>query len=188
MLAASAARSRTSKRNARQAAGALRAAGATDSARKCRAIAWEVAAGRAVRRADISAVTLACAGNSFPRTKARARPLGRAGGTPVACAKDAWPSDRPNYARRATCRPDELAALAPVLVVCLGATAARAVVGPDPRVGALRGKVLARGTGPPVVVTVHPSYVLRLQGPEQDSAFDALVRDLRLATRFDRAT
>lgn len=29
-----------------------------------------------------------------------------------------------------------------------------------------------------------PSYVLRLQGSEQDSAFDELVRDLRLAARF----
>jgi DNA polymerase len=78
----------------------------------------------------------------------------------------------------------ELAALAPVLVVCLGATAARAVVGPDARVGALRGKVLARDPGPPVVVTVHPSYVLRLQGAEQAVAFDELVRDLRLAAPF----
>lgn len=78
----------------------------------------------------------------------------------------------------------ELAALAPVLVVCLGATAARAILGPEARVGALRGKVLERGSAPPVVVTVHPSYVLRLQGPEQDAAFDEFVRDLRLAAPF----
>jgi uracil-DNA glycosylase family protein len=78
----------------------------------------------------------------------------------------------------------ELAAIAPALVVCLGATAARAVVGPDARVGALRGKVLERTGAPPVVVTVHPSFVLRLQGPEQDRAFDELVGDLRLAARF----
>jgi DNA polymerase len=75
-------------------------------------------------------------------------------------------------------------ALAPALVVCPGATAARAVVGPEARVGALRGKVLERGTGPPVVVTVHPSSVLRLAGREQENAFHGLVRDLRLAAQF----
>jgi DNA polymerase len=79
---------------------------------------------------------------------------------------------------------DELLAIGPALVVCLGATAARAVVGPEARVGALRGKVLEHAGVPPVVVTVHPSYVLRLQGPEQDSAFDEFVGDLRLAARF----
>jgi DNA polymerase len=78
----------------------------------------------------------------------------------------------------------ELLAIGPALVVCLGATAARAVVGPEARVGALRGKVLEHAGVPPVVVTVHPSYVLRLQGPEQDSAFDEFVGDLRLAARF----
>jgi DNA polymerase len=78
----------------------------------------------------------------------------------------------------------ELAALEPALVVCLGATAARAVVGPGAKVGALRGQVLERGSAPPVVVTVHPSYVLRLQGPQREEAFDELVRDLRLVARF----
>ena len=78
----------------------------------------------------------------------------------------------------------ELAALAPALVVCLGATAARAIVGPGARVGALRGRIIERERSRAVLVTVHPSFVLRLGGAEQDSAFDGLVADLRLAARF----
>jgi uracil-DNA glycosylase len=78
----------------------------------------------------------------------------------------------------------ELAALDPALVVCLGATAARAVIGRDARVGALRGRIIECERRPPVAVTVHPSHVLRLVGPDQDAAFAELVRDLRLAARF----
>jgi uracil-DNA glycosylase family protein len=78
----------------------------------------------------------------------------------------------------------ELAALAPALVVCLGATAARAIVGPGARVAALRGRIIERERSPAVLVTVHPSFVLRLDGAEQDSAFAGLVADLRLAARF----
>lgn len=78
----------------------------------------------------------------------------------------------------------ELAALAPALVVCLGATAARAIVGPGARVAALRDRIIERERSPAVLVTVHPSFVLRLDGAEQDSAFAGLVADLRLAARF----
>jgi DNA polymerase len=79
---------------------------------------------------------------------------------------------------------EELAALAPALIVCLGATAARAILGPAARVGTLRGRIVQRGEYPPAVVTAHPSAVLRLVGPEQAAAFDQLVADLRLATRY----
>lgn len=80
----------------------------------------------------------------------------------------------------------ELAALAPELIVCLGATAARAVLGPAARVGALRGRVIQRGGGAPVLVTIHPSYVLRLRGADQASGFADLVRDLAEAARYLR--
>jgi DNA polymerase len=77
----------------------------------------------------------------------------------------------------------ELAALAVELVVCLGATAARAVLGPDAKVGALRGRIIERAGAPPALVTVHPSYILRLRGDEQPTGFADLVRDLSIAAR-----
>lgn len=78
----------------------------------------------------------------------------------------------------------ELAALMPELVVCLGATAARAVLGPAAKVGALRGRVIEHPGAAPVLVTVHPSYVLRLRGADREAAFGELVRDLAQAARY----
>jgi DNA polymerase len=90
------------------------------------------------------------------------------------------------------CRPwlaAELAAVRPEVVVCLGATAARSVLGVDVGIEAIRGQVLdeplAVGTGgadPRVLVTAHPSAVLRLRGKDGwDEAFGRLVADLRAA-------
>src|SRR5262245_7645272 len=78
----------------------------------------------------------------------------------------------------------ELTALSPALVVCLGATPARAILGRDARVGALRGRVIERESIPSVVVTVHPSYVLRLVAAEREAAFREFVRDLNLAVSY----
>ena len=77
----------------------------------------------------------------------------------------------------------ELAALAPELIVCLGATAARALLGPAAKVGALRGRITERPGAAPVLVTVHPSYVLRLRGADQEAEFAGLVRDFAQAAR-----
>ena len=78
----------------------------------------------------------------------------------------------------------ELAALHPTLVVCLGATAARAILGPQARVGALRGRIIERADAPPALVTVHPSYVLRVREGDQAAEYDAFVDDLRVARKF----
>ncbi|KAE8763942.1 UdgX family uracil-DNA binding protein [Georgenia thermotolerans] len=94
----------------------------------------------------------------------------------------------PGVAHVEACLPwleAELAAVRPGVVVCLGATAGRAVLGREVRVTAERGTPLSR-PGPDgevrVVVTTHPSAVVRLRGrPGFDEAFDALVDDLRLA-------
>jgi uracil-DNA glycosylase len=91
----------------------------------------------------------------------------------------------PGVAHVEACHPwleAELAAVGPEVVVCLGATAARAVLGRDVRVGEVRGQVIPGDDGTRVVVTTHPSAVLRLRGrPGWDEAFDALVEDLRTA-------
>ncbi len=79
----------------------------------------------------------------------------------------------------------ELAAVRPSVVVALGATAARGVLGRTVAVGQERGRVVeADGDRPPVVVTAHPSSVLRLrERAERDAATAAIVDDLRVAAR-----
>jgi uracil-DNA glycosylase family protein len=72
----------------------------------------------------------------------------------------------------------------PALIVCLGATAARALLGSSFRVTKQRGVVfeLATPVGVrPVLATVHPSAVLRATGDDRDEAFAGLVADLRTA-------
>jgi len=83
------------------------------------------------------------------------------------------------------CRPwldAELEVLQPALVVCLGATAAQALLGPSFKVTKERGRILRdTGHGPAVVATVHPSSILR--GPPEDRRKNmaAFVADLRVA-------
>lgn len=76
---------------------------------------------------------------------------------------------RPNAEEIRSCRPwlqAEISRVRPAIVVCLGATAARSVVGGGSSVQRLRGKVLGWDAGPPVLVTVHPSSILRATDDE----------------------
>jgi DNA polymerase len=78
----------------------------------------------------------------------------------------------------------ELTVVDPTLIVCLGATAARALLGPAFRVTKQRGQVLELATPVgvrPVLATVHPSAVLRATAEERNQAFGGLVADLRTA-------
>ncbi len=92
--------------------------------------------------------------------------------------------EKPGVAHIDACRPwlrAELGVVRPRLVVCLGATAARSVLEREVRIGAERGRVLEE-TDPPVLVTTHPSALLRTRDPaDRDAAFAALVADLRTA-------
>jgi DNA polymerase len=96
----------------------------------------------------------------------------------------------PDVAHIAACRPwlqAELRAVDPHVVVVLGATAARAVLGQGIRVTKDRGQVIERSTSLGVksfVVTVHPSAVLRVPEEEREPAYAALVDDLRVVTRL----
>ncbi|WP_373047907.1 UdgX family uracil-DNA binding protein [Vulgatibacter sp.] len=78
---------------------------------------------------------------------------------------------KPNAREIAACRPwldAELAAVKPLAVVCLGATAAQALLGRGFRVTQSRGELLERtGLAPWVMATVHPSSVLR--APDDES-------------------
>ncbi len=91
---------------------------------------------------------------------------------------------RPSAREMAACKPwleGELAAVDPVVIVALGATAGQALFGSKFRVGAARGEVLEHD-GRAVVATIHPSAVLRVQEPaDRDEQYAGLVADLRRA-------
>lgn len=71
----------------------------------------------------------------------------------------------------------ELGQVRPALVVCLGATAAKAVLGNDFKVSERRGQ-LEHVEGYDVIATVHPSAVLR--APDRDEAYQGFLADLRV--------
>ena len=75
----------------------------------------------------------------------------------------------------------ELAAVRPDIVVCLGATAARAVFGSGFRLMEQRGVWQSLPDGARAFATVHPSWVLRQRGDEaRRVAYEGFVADLRL--------
>jgi uracil-DNA glycosylase len=94
---------------------------------------------------------------------------------------------RPNMAHVAACRfwlEEEIAAVAPRAIVALGATAARALLGPGARVLRDRGRWLPSPLAGNVLVTVHPSSLLRAATPEARlEARRAFVEDLRQVAR-----
>jgi DNA polymerase len=74
----------------------------------------------------------------------------------------------------------EISVVDPEIVVALGATAVRALLGPDARVQRDRGRLFEVAGSAPVVPTVHPSSILRAGGDEaRRLATAAFVRDLR---------
>jgi uracil-DNA glycosylase family protein len=95
--------------------------------------------------------------------------------------------ERPNTAEILACQlwlELELQAVAPELVVAMGASAVRALLGPGGRVTRDRGHTVRRETGPPVLVTVHPSSILRVPDEAgRRDAYRAFVADLRRAAR-----
>ncbi|MDQ3762866.1 MAG: UdgX family uracil-DNA binding protein, partial [Actinomycetota bacterium] len=76
----------------------------------------------------------------------------------------------------------ELAVVRPRLLVTLGATAAKALLGASFRLTQHRGEVLEYADLP-LVATIHPSAVLRGPKDRQAEMFDELVADLELAGR-----
>ena len=94
----------------------------------------------------------------------------------------------PQVSHIQACRPwleAELTNVNPTLIVCLGATAARSLLGASFRVTQQRGKVLELPTPVGerrVLATVHPSSVIRATGEDRDVAYGSLVDDLRVAS------
>ena len=90
---------------------------------------------------------------------------------------------RPNSEEIGACRPwldSELAVVRPEVVVCLGATAAKGLLGSKVRVTRDRGRFVEADFAPWVTVTVHPSSILRIpEDDERAQARAAFTADLR---------
>ena len=91
---------------------------------------------------------------------------------------------KPSWGEVAACRPwldAELAVVRPDVLVCLGATAAQALLGRQFRVTKQRGEPVDSDLAPVVLATIHPSAILRMEGAERETEYAALVADLRVA-------
>jgi uracil-DNA glycosylase family protein len=76
---------------------------------------------------------------------------------------------KPNAAEIAACRPwleTEIALAKPHVIVCLGATAAQALLGRAFKVSQHRGRFVPSTLAPRVMATVHPSSILRAPDEE----------------------
>jgi uracil-DNA glycosylase family protein len=97
---------------------------------------------------------------------------------------------KPNWAEMTACRPwleAELQVVRPEVLVCLGATAAQALLGRDFRVSRQRGELVDSPLASKVLATVHPSSILRADN--RDAEMAAFVKDLRkVAALLDGAT
>jgi DNA polymerase len=95
---------------------------------------------------------------------------------------------KPNREEVAACSrwfDAELAQVEPRLVVCLGATAAQAVLGSGFRVTKQRGQVMGWDAGGrQIMATVHPSSILRAPDGQRDQAYEAFRADLAIATKW----
>jgi uracil-DNA glycosylase len=87
---------------------------------------------------------------------------------------------KPNWREISACRPwldAELEVVKPRVLVCLGATAAQALLGRDFRVTKRRGEPVESELAPLVIATVHPSSILRAD--DRDAEMAAFVSDLK---------
>jgi uracil-DNA glycosylase family protein len=93
--------------------------------------------------------------------------------------------EKPTRANVTACLPwveRELELVQPQVLVALGATAVDGLLGKGVSVMRDRGRPIESDLAPTVLVTIHPSAVLRARD-ERDAMFDGLVKDLRVAAQ-----
>jgi uracil-DNA glycosylase len=93
--------------------------------------------------------------------------------------------EKPTKANVTACLPwvqRELELVQPEVLVALGATAVDGLLGKSVSVMRDRGRPIDSPLAPTVLVTIHPSAVLRARD-DRDEMFDGLVKDLRVAAR-----
>ncbi len=94
---------------------------------------------------------------------------------------------KPNSVEVAACRAwldTEIELIKPEVIVCLGATAAQALLGRKFRVTQQHGQLLPFESAPHVLATVHPSSILRAPDEQaRHQQFQAMVNDLRVVAQ-----
>jgi uracil-DNA glycosylase len=94
---------------------------------------------------------------------------------------------KPNWSEIAACRPwleAELAVVEPRVLVCLGATAAQALLDRQFRVTRERGRPVESDLAEHVIATVHPSSILRSDPETREQEYAAFVEDLKVVAQF----
>ncbi len=98
---------------------------------------------------------------------------------------------KPRTSEIAACRPwldAELQVIRPQVVVCLGSTAAQALLGSQFSVQRERGKLVSSAIAPSVMATVHPSSILRApDSATRHAEMQRFVKDLRVLAELLRA-
>jgi uracil-DNA glycosylase family protein len=97
---------------------------------------------------------------------------------------------KPAWSEIAACRPwldSEITVVKPDVLVCLGATAAQALLGRSFRVTRERGKPVDSNLAPHVLATIHPSAILRADAETRETERAALVDDLKVVASLLRA-
>src|SRR5205823_4343887 len=94
---------------------------------------------------------------------------------------------KPNWSEIAACRPwldAELDTVKPRVLVCLGATAAQALLGRQFRVTRERGKPVDSDLAEHVLATIHPSAILRADDADREREYAAFVDDLKAVAKL----
>jgi DNA polymerase len=94
---------------------------------------------------------------------------------------------KPNWTEIAACRPwleAELDVVEPRVLVCLGATAAQALLGRQFRVTRERGRPVESDLAEHVLATIHPSAILRSDPETREQEYAAFVKDLKVVARL----
>jgi len=93
---------------------------------------------------------------------------------------------KPSAGEVGACKPwlwSEIEVVQPNIIVCLGATAAQALMGNDFRVTKLRGQWFDFQDSRRIIATIHPSAVLRAPDDERENEYRGFVADLAIVAR-----
>jgi uracil-DNA glycosylase family protein len=94
---------------------------------------------------------------------------------------------KPNTSEIKACRQwfeKERAIIKPKLIVALGATAVYSVFGKTLPIGKNRGKVIDLANNMHGLITVHPSFLLRVLPEDREREYGAFLRDLKIVHRY----
>ncbi len=80
----------------------------------------------------------------------------------------------------------EIELVAPRLIIAMGATAVRSILGRPAPILANRGKLTEYASGVTLLITVHPSFLLRVPEQDKDDEYDRFLDDIKLAKPFVR--